>query len=111
MLSRRGMIGGGAGLAVVLSAAPALAVTLDEAKSAGQVGEMPNGYIGVVQSGPGVQELVESVNVRRRAYYQEIADKEGAPLVAVEQRAGARLIDRATTGQYIMNASGSWVRK
>ena len=111
MLSRRGVIGGGTGLAVVLSAAPALAVTLDEAKAAGQVGEMPNGYIGVVQSGPGVQELVEFVNVRRRARYQEIADKEGAPLAAVEQRAGARLIDRAGPGQYIMNASGAWVRK
>lgn len=111
MLSRRAVIGGSAWLAAVLAATPALAITLGEAKAAGQVGEMPNGYIGVVQSGPGVQELVESVNVRRRARYQEIADNEDAPLAAVEQRAGIRLIERAAVGEFIMNASGAWVRK
>lgn len=111
MLSRRGVIVAGAGLAAVFTTAPAAAATLGEAKAAGQVGEMPNGYVGVVQSAPGVQELVESVNVRRRAHYQDIADREGAPLTAVEQRAGARLIERASTGDYIMDASGGWVRK
>ncbi len=111
MLSRRAVIGGGACLAAVAAATPALAITLAEAKAAGQVGEMPDGYIGVVESGPGVQDLVDSVNVRRRAHYQEIADKEGISVAAVEQRAGIRLIERAAPGEYVMDASGAWVRK
>ena len=111
MLTRRGLIGGGVGLAGLVVATPALALTLDEAKAAGRVGEMPNGYIGVVESGPGVQDLVDSVNERRRVRYQEIADKEGAPLAAVEQLAGARLIERAGPGQFVMTSGGGWVRK
>ena len=111
MFSRRGVIAGGVGLAALCAAGPALAQTLDEAKAAGQVGEMPNGYIGVVQSGPGVQELVDSINARRRERYKEIADSEGAPMAAVEQLAGSRLIERAGPGEYILNASGAWVRK
>ena len=111
MLSRRGLIGGGVGLAGLAAAGPALALTLDEAKAAGHVGETPAGYIAVVGGGPGVQDLVDSVNARRRIRYQEIANSEGAPLAAVEQLAGARLIDRASPGQIVMNASGAWVRK
>lgn len=111
MLSRRGLIGGGVGAAAMCAAGPALALTLDEARAAGQVGEMPNGYVGIVQSAPGVQDLVDSINARRREHYKEIADEEGAPMAAVEQRAGARLIERAEAGEYVMNASGAWVRK
>ena len=111
MVSRRGVIAGGIGVAGLLAAGPALALTLDEAKAAGQVGEMPNGYIGVVREEPGVRELVDSINARRRERYKEIADGEGAPMAAVEQLAGARLIERAASGEYIMNAGGAWVRK
>ena len=110
MLNRRGMIFGGIGLAGLLSAGPALAMTLDEAKAAGQVGEMPNGYIGVVRSDPGVQDLVDSINARRRERYKEIADSEGAPMAAVEQLAGSRLIERAASGEFVLSG-GSWVRK
>ena len=111
MLFRRNVMMVGLGLAGLLAAGPALALTLDEARAAGQVGEMPNGYVGVVQSGPGVQDLVDSINARRRVRYKEIADAEGAPMAAVEQRAGARLIERAAAGEFVMNTSGSWVRK
>lgn len=111
MLSRRGLIGGGVVLAGILAAQPALALTLDEAKAAGRVGEMPTGYVGIVESGPGVQELVDSVNARRQVRYKEIAEREGAPLTAVEQLAGARLIERAGPGEFVADANGAWVRK
>ncbi len=111
MLSRRIVIGCGIGIAAMGAAGPALALTLDEARASGQVGEMPNGYVGVVRSGPGVQDLVDSINARRREHYKEIADEEGAPMAAVEQRAGARLIERAGSGEFVMNAGGAWVQK
>ena len=111
MLSRRAMIGGSVGLTGLLAAGPALALTLDEARASGQVGELPNGYVGVVSGGAGVQALVDSVNAQRRAHYRQIAESEDVPMAAVEQRAGAQLIERAQPGHYVMNASGAWVRK
>lgn len=111
MQTRRAMIAGCAGLAGLLAARPALALTLDEARAAGRVGEMPTGYLGVVDDDPAVRTLVDSVNAQRRDRYKEIAEREDAPLAAVEQLAGARLIDRAGPGEYVMDVNGAWVRK
>lgn len=110
-LTRRRILTGMAALAAVLAAGPARAQTLDQAKAAGLVGEMPNGYVGAVQGGAEVQALVDSVNAQRRAAYQDVARRTGAPLAAVEQEAGAKLIARAPAGQFVLNASGQWVRK
>ncbi|NNG04785.1 MAG: YdbL family protein [Inquilinus sp.] len=109
-ISRRGLIGGAAVLGL-FTAGPAAALTLDEARASGAVGERPDGYVGIVRDGRGVQALVDDVNTRRRARYQEIARKQNQPLAVVEVRAGANLIERATAGQYVMTAAGVWVTK
>ena len=111
MQTRRGVIAGCAGFAVLVAAGPALALTLDEARAAGRVGEMPTGYLGVVDNDPAVRALVDSVNIQRRDHYKAIAERENAPLAAVEQLAGARLIDRAGPGEYVMDVNGKWIRK
>lgn len=84
---------------------------LQSAKVAGQVGEKPDGYLGVVENAPGIMELVNSINERRRAAYQDIAQKNAASLQAVEQMAGQKAIEKTPNGQYIMNSSGQWMRK
>ena len=95
------------------SPAPAFAAALDEAKAAGQVGERIDGYLGVVDAGaPGeVRALVDEVNAERRAKYEQIAKKQGAPLAAVAQIAGKKLIERTPAGQYVLDAGGQWRRK
>jgi uncharacterized protein YdbL (DUF1318 family) len=100
-------------LVLVLAAAPALAADLDGAKAAGQVGERLDGYLGLVDANaPGdVKALVESVNAGRRQKYGEIAAKRGVPVEAVAAQAGAKLIERAQPGHYVMDASGLWKRK
>jgi uncharacterized protein YdbL (DUF1318 family) len=100
-------------LALALAAAPALAVDLDGAKAAGQVGERVDGYLGLVDANaPGdVKDLVERVNAGRRQKYAEIAAKRNAPVEAVAAQAGAKLTQRAEPGQYVMDASGRWKRK
>lgn len=110
-LGRRGFLAAAAAAGAGLSATPALALTLDEAKAAGLIGEMPNGYVGSVSGGGDVQALVDSVNTQRRARYQQVAAGNGVPLAAVEQQAGAQLIARTPPGQFIMTAEGRWVRK
>jgi len=94
-----------------LTAAPALASPLDDAKAAGHVGEGPDGYAHLVDPGstPGdIAALVSEINGKRRAAYQRIADREGIPLEAVAAQAGAKLIDRAPPGSRVRNADGTW---
>jgi uncharacterized protein YdbL (DUF1318 family) len=100
-------------LAVGLGVGTAQAGALEDAKAEGLVGERIDGYLGVVDSGaPGsVRSMVEQVNAEREAKYAEIAKKQGAPVAAVAQIAGKKLIERAGRGEYVMGADGKWQRK
>ena len=92
---------------------PAAAGSLDSVKAAGQVGEKPDGYIGLVDEGAPaeVRGLVKDVNARRRVKYQEIAEETGAAVAAVAARAGTKLIARTAKDNFVMDKSGKWVRK
>ena len=96
-----------------LGIGPAQAGPLEDAKAEGLVGERIDGYVGVVDSGaPGsVKSLVDQINAEREAKYAEIAKKQGAPVAAVAQIAGTKLIERAPKGEYVMGANGQWQRK
>ena len=100
-------------LGIGLGIAPAQAGALEDAKAAGLVGERIDGYLGVVgSSAPAdVAQLVEQVNAERQAKYADIAQKQGAPVAAVAQIAGTKLIERAGPGEYVMGADGQWQRK
>lgn len=94
-------------------AMPAWALSLDEAKEQGLVGEQPNGYLGSVQSSPerAVRELVEQVNLRRRDEYSRIAERNGVPREEVEKLAGKRAIERTRAGHYVRLPDGRWVQQ
>jgi len=87
------------------------AMDLHDAKASGLVGEKPDGYLGVVQGGAAVAALVADINGKRRAHYQAIAAKNGTSLQAVEVLAGRTAQAKTAPGQFIMTASGQWVRK
>jgi uncharacterized protein YdbL (DUF1318 family) len=97
----------------LLAVAPgAGAEPLDAAKAAGQVGERPDGYLGVVNAGaPGAKALVDEVNAKRRAKYAEIAQQNGTALEAVAALAGAKLVERTPAGQFVMGSDGRWKKK
>ena len=99
-------------LAAGLGATSAWSADLHQAKAAGQIGEQPNGYLGVVGNAPpDVQALVSNINQQRRAAYQNIAQKNGTSLQAVEVLAGKQAIDKTPPGQYIRTPSGQWIKK
>lgn len=111
-ISRRGFLGLiAAGAVMAMVPWPARAQSLAELKRQGLVGEMPNGYVGLVRLDADAEDAVDRINAERRQSYRDIAAGNGVPLEAVEQRAGAQLISRASPGEYIMNAAGEWVRK
>ncbi|SET71319.1 MULTISPECIES: YdbL family protein [Marinobacter] len=104
-------------LMAMMLALPAAALSLDEAKgrlesakSSGQVGEMPTGYLGVVSGGGEAEAIVEAINEARRAEYARIAEKHDIPVSQVEAVAGKKALEKTPSGQYIQ-VNGRWVRK
>lgn len=94
---------------VTLSSAWAL--SLDEAKNQGLVGEQLNGYLGVVRASGEARSLSDSINKKRRAAYADKARKAGVDINVIEIRIGERLIQRAAKGHYIQNSNGQWSKK
>lgn len=105
-----------AGLALALAlfaAAPAAAMSLDEAKAAGYVGERFDGYLGLVDPNApaAARALVEDVNARRRARYADIAQQRGVPVEAVGKLTAVRVINDAPRGTFVMGEDGRWQRR
>ena len=92
---------------------PSWALTLEEAKTQGIVGERPDGYLGVVQPGASAeaQALVNDVNQKRRHMYEDIARRNSTKLEAVEMLAGKTAIDHTKPGHFVQRPSGQWVKK
>lgn len=100
-------------LVVPMSFAFAFALTLQEAKNAGLVGEQRSGYIGlVVESVPAeVVALARDVNNQRRELYQQIATQNNLTIEQVAALAFEKAVEATLAGQYLQNAAGGWVKK
>jgi len=96
-------------IALLLTAAPAAALDLDEAKQQGLVGEQTDGYVGAVDPSPSdeVKALVAEVNQKRRASYREIAQKTGTSVETVAALAAQKLVERAPAGAWLGD-KGTW---
>ncbi|MFT4826202.1 MAG: hypothetical protein ACJAUG_003678 [Halioglobus sp.] len=100
----------GALVIATLMIAPAYALDLDDAKAQGVIGERATGYLAAVKPASDVDALINDVNAKRKAYYQNIARKNNISLEAVEVRAGQKAISKTATGHYIDSGSG-WEKK
>lgn len=89
----------------------AFALSLDQAKSQGLVGETPSGYLAAVQAGGEAEPLVVDINQKRKTEYGKIAGKNGTPVSVVEALAGKKAIELTPSGQYVQSDSGQWMRK
>ncbi len=78
------------------------------ARSAGQVGEKPDGYLGIVGAEtPALRALVNNINIQRKAAYTRSA----ADSATVEQFAftsGCNLIAQTAPGEKYQAPDGSW---
>ncbi len=87
--------------------------SLEAAKAAGQVGERPDGYLGLVVS-PAPDELralVDRINAERSGHYTAIAGQRGTTPAAVAALAGQKLVLRTPPGQYYQDSAGNWVKR
>jgi len=104
-----------AGLAAgLLVTAPALAQrdpAYEAARSAGQVGEKMDGYLGIVGASNGeLQRIVSDVNIKRRALYSQraLAAKPPVTLEEYALTAGCIAIGRTRPGEKYQAPDGSW---
>ncbi|EAR4839296.1 YdbL family protein [Salmonella enterica] len=87
------------------------ALTLDEARTQGRVGETLNGYLVALKNDAETQKLVLDINHARRASYQQLADSNHLPVDEVSKMAGQKLVERARPGEYVQGINGKWMRK
>ena len=94
----------------VLLAQPAFALSLDQAKSQGLLGETPSGYLEAVKPEAAVVALLQDINAKRREEYESIAKKNGTALHTVEALAGKQALEKTAPGNYI-KVDGKWLKK
>jgi hypothetical protein len=83
------------------------------AKAAGQVGEMADGFVGLVSPSvpPDVKAAVDEVNAGRAQVYKETAAKTGVTEQAAGEAAARTLYSRLPPGAWYKPLGGSWTRK
>jgi uncharacterized protein YdbL (DUF1318 family) len=89
----------------------AWAMTLQQAKAARIVGERTNGYLGMVIVSPEAQQLVLSVNAKRKHYYQIIANRNKISLDKIATLAAQKAMEAAEPGHMIQTPQGQWLKK
>ena len=115
--TRNWLVGGAAAaLGLGLALSPALAQrdpAYAAARSAGQVGEKMDGYLGVVGAGTAqLRAMVDDINIRRRAVYAEQAQANGATLEEYAFTAGCLAISRTSPGEmYVAYSTGQWTAR
>ncbi|OAN62201.1 YdbL family protein [Sphingomonas sp. TDK1] len=81
------------------------------ARQQGQVGEQPDGYLGIVGSAtPALQAIVNNINIQRKRQYTQQA----AASSTVEQMAfvtGCNLILRTAPGEKYRAPDGRWLTR
>jgi uncharacterized protein YdbL (DUF1318 family) len=109
-----------AGAAVALATgfamtAPARAQTgaVAGAMAAGTVGEQADGYLGIAGTvGADVRSEVESINIKRRAAYTQLASQRGVTVQDVAAATGCQtLSSRVKAGQAYRIGAGAWQTK
>lgn len=101
------------GLVLGTIAVPATAQNRDPAyaaaRSAGQVGEKMDGYLGyVTPPSPALRAVVEDINIKRKAVYAEKAQANKATVEEYALTSGCLLIAQTKPGEKYQAPDGSW---
>lgn len=79
------------------------------ARSAGQVGEQPDGYLGIVGAAtPELHALVNSINIQRKAKYTQSAQASGATVEQMAFTSGCNLVGQTEPGEKYRTPAGVW---
>ncbi len=79
------------------------------ARASGQVGEQPDGYLGIVGAGgPELRALVSNINIQRKSAYTQKASASGATVEQLAFTSGCNLIAQTAAGEKYRTPEGVW---
>lgn len=82
-------------------------------RASGKVGEQADGYLGIVGSADAsLRAQVDAVNIKRRAYYTELAARRSAKIEEVAAATACEIFaSRIGSGQYYRLSDGVWRKR
>ncbi|MFK3658972.1 YdbL family protein [Scandinavium sp. NPDC088450] len=98
-------------LSLCLISQSVFALTLEQARSEGLVGETLSGYLAPLKQDKQTLALVKQINDARSESYQQLADSNNIPVDEVAKMAGQKLVARAQPGEYVKGINGKWLKK
>ena len=79
------------------------------ARTAGQIGEQPDGYLGIVGAGSAeLRALVNNINIQRKAAYTQQSAQSGSTVDQFAVTSGCNLIARTVPGEKYKAPDGAW---
>ena len=78
-----------------------MALTLDEARTQGRVGETFYGYLVALKTDAETLELVKDINEARNLSYQQLAKQNNVSTDEIAKLAGQKMVARAKPGEYV----------
>jgi uncharacterized protein YdbL (DUF1318 family) len=96
-------------LALTLTAAPAIAQSLDKLRASGAVGERYDGYAQALDSSAAA--FVKKVNAKRKKIYAEDAKKTGASIDQVGRVFAQQIFAKSPPGTKLLQENGKWIKK
>lgn len=104
------------GLGVAAFAASAALAQADESaalRSSGAVGEQADGYLGIVgEASSSVRDQVNAINIKRRAFYTDVAAKRGVTVSEMAAATACGLFkNKVQSGQYYRLPDGVWRKR
>ena len=82
------------------------------ARAAGEVGEQPDGYLGVVGNPtPALRALVNNINIQRKAAYTQKASASGSTVEQMAFVSGCNLISQTSAGEKYQTPTGAWATR
>ena len=87
-------------------------VSVMQARGAGLIGERFDGYLGFVATpSEALRRQVNSINIRRRALYANLARRKGVSTEEVGITATCTLFTRIPVGGYYLTSDRGWLRR
>lgn len=102
------------GLAFLAGAAHAASALIEDAKDRCIVGEQADGYLGVVDGANADATLlreVRDVNQQRKAFYADLAARNGVSIDVTAALTAEKLINDAGPGECVRDQSGAWIQR
>ena len=79
------------------------------ARASGEIGEQPDGYLGLVGAASGdLRALVNNINIQRKSAYTQKAQASGATVEQLAFTSGCNLIAATKSGEKYKTPDGVW---